>query len=487
MNTAHFLELISERTGDVISIYTLEWKYLLISPSCKNILGYKPDELIGRSIYEKIHPEDLNRILGNTKELSTSYKTQFLTYRMQRKDGIYIWVETTLHRLDDQELSSESLIIAVSRDVTTRKSSEEMVKKFVEGVEYASDCIVMSNPEGQIMYVNPAVKAITGYSPEEVIGQHANMIWGGLEDANAIVNMWTTLQDQKKPYSGEISNITKDGRTYYTEAHISPIFDQNKEITFLVGISRDITKSKEIDKMKNEFISLASHQLRTPLTAIKWRIEMLMDEDFKILSKEQQKYIHEINRSNERMIELVNSLLNISRIESGRLIVDPKMTSLEDLMLSSIDDFENKIKEKNIKIKLSFQTNVYDVSVDPHLIRNVYINLLSNAIKYTPNNGNIEVAIYTEGDKIITKVKDSGYGIPKAQQNQIFDKFFRASNIRKIETEGTGLGLYLVKAILNASDGNIWFESEENKGTTFYVSLNMSGVEPKKGDVTIST
>lgn len=468
MSTAHFLEIIAEHTGDIIAIYTLDLKYFLVSISCKRILGYDQQDLIGHSFYEKMHPEDVTRVLNSIKELST----QSITYRIQRNDDAYVWIETILQKISDKKLSAAPMILAVSKDITTRKSSEEMVNKFVEGVQYASDCIVMTNPNGQVMYVNPTVKEITGYTPEEIIGKHANVIWAGLNNPTEIEKMWDTLKNKKTRYTGENSSLTKDGKTYFTEVHIAPIFNQNREVTFYVGVSRDTTKAKEVDRMKNEFLSLASHQLRTPLTAIKWRLEMLRGKSFEQLAPEQKTYIKDIDTSNERMIELVNSLLNISRIESGKLIIDPKMTSLEELMLSALDDLEIKIKEKNIKLRLSFQTNIYDVCVDRRLMSNVFMNLLSNATKYTPNEGNIEISIYTEGDNIITKIADSGYGIPEDDQPKIFEKFFRAKNVSRVETEGTGLGLYLVKAVVEASGGKVWFESEENKGTTFYVSMS---------------
>jgi PAS domain S-box-containing protein len=482
METAQFLQLISDNTSDIVALYSMDWKYMHVSGSTKFILGYAPEELVGHSVYENMHPEDLNAILDSTRQLNNSFKKQYLVYRLKRKDGNYVWIETILRRVE----SNPPMVLAVSHDITTRRYSEEMVKKFVEGVQYASDCIVMANRDGKIIYVNPSAKEVTGFPPEEMIGQHANMVWGGTNDANKIVEMWNRLQIEKIPYIGEISNVNKMGKTYFTDVRVSPIFDQNKEVTFYIGISRDITKAKEVDRMKNEFISLASHQLQTPLTNIKWRLEMLMGPGFSDLKPKQQEYINDINKANIRMIELINSLLNISRIESGRLVIDPKTVSLEDLMLSAIEDFENKLKDKNIKIKMSFQTNIYDVSVDPKLMRNVYINLLSNAIKYTPQNGNIEVAIYTEDQKIITRVKDDGCGIPQDEQKYVFQKFYRAKNAQQIETEGTGLGLYMIKAIMDASNGTVWFESEENKGTTFYVAMGTKGMEAKPGEVTIS-
>ncbi len=377
-------------------------------------------------------------------------------------------------------------IINILEDVELAKGDLE---KFKLAVENASDHIVITDAEGIVLYANKAVERITGFNNSEVVGKKAgnDELWGGLMEKSFYKKMWKTIKIDKKIFSGEINNKKKNGDKYISFSSISPVIGKNGEVVFFVGVERDITHEKEVDRMKTDFISLASHQLRTPLSAMRWFSEMLLAGDAGKLSKDQTEFVKNIESANARMIVLVNSLLNISRIESGRIVVDPEPTDLKQLVDDQLLEIDKQLKDKKQTAVVSVNKNMPKINVDPKLIREVYKNLLTNASKYTQDGGQIEIFISSKDKEIISQVSDNGLGIPTASQEHIFERFFRAENVVKTETEGTGLGLYLAKAIVESSGGKMWFKSEIGKGTSFWFSLPLKGVKKKAGEITINS
>jgi len=259
-----------------------------------------------------------------------------------------------------------------------------------------------------------------------------------------------------------------------------------------VIIFSDVTREKEVDRMKTEFVSIASHQLRTPLTAIRLFVEMLMNQEAGKLNAKQKLYIDNVYESTERMIHLVNDLLNVSRLEAGRLKIEPMPTQLEDFIQRIINEAAPLGESKKCKIILEKpKTKLEKISIDPALLRQVIDNLVMNAIRYSPlNQCDIVVKVEKRSRDYLISVQDAGIGVPKVDHPRVFERFYRADNARKAAAEGSGLGLYVVKMIIEASGGKIWFESPpsgKKKGTIFYVSIPSKGMEERKGERSLAT
>ncbi|MBI2473218.1 PAS domain S-box protein [Candidatus Uhrbacteria bacterium] len=257
--------------------------------------------------------------------------------------------------------------------------------------------------------------------------------------------------------------------------------NEQREALKMFGICMDITKEDEIDRAKSQFVSLASHQMRTPLTSIKWNAEMLLAGDKGNLGEEQKTTIQEIYASTQRMTLLINALLDVSKIELGTFTVEPQPTNLNSIAQTILQELDPIIKEKHLVIQTMFDETIPLVSVDPKLTMIIFQNLLSNAVKYTPHDGKIECEIRKDEKDFFIRVTDTGIGIPKMQQEHIFKKLFRADNAKEIDVDGTGLGLYLVKSILNHTGGTIRFNSKIGEGSTFVVSIPSEGMAAKIG------
>jgi signal transduction histidine kinase len=223
--------------------------------------------------------------------------------------------------------------------------------------------------------------------------------------------------------------------------------------------------------MKTEFVSLAAHQLRTPLSIIKWSMSMLKSGDFGKLNKKQDQVISSAFKNNERLISLVNDLLNVTRIEEGRYLYKTVPADMKEIVSSVVDSYKDEIKKRKIKLEFRQPAPAQEIMLDTEKMKLAVQNLLDNAIKYSPDSGKIIISLTGTADSIELKIQDFGMGIPKDQQQNIFTKFFRGDNAEKVNTVGSGLGLFLVQNIVEAHGGRIWFESEEGAGTTFYVSL----------------
>lgn len=278
--------------------------------------------------------------------------------------------------------------------------------------------------------------------------------------------------------------------------------NSSQQLIGAVMIIEDATKEQQIDRAKSEFVTLASHQLRTPLTIIRWHLEAMR----KIMGQDAPKRVlnslTHIDEGTKRMVALVRALLNVSHIEVGKLAIVPKPLDVVALLQTVVDELQPDIDEKKIVIKKAYEPNLPPIMADVNLFTVILENLLTNAVKYSPEGATIAIDVKLKpGNEIpncpkpedhffLISVSDMGYGIPKEEQSKIFTKMYRADNIKLLKVSGTGLGLYITKAVVEICGGVIWFKSPTEKipagvnnlpGSTFYVAMPEKGVAPKKG------
>lgn len=474
---------------DSVIVHT-DKKIVFANPSAVKLFGADSEkDLVGKTVTDFVFPsskEVVEKRIGQV--LAENTPAPAIDEKFIKLDNTVIDVSAVTVPIIYNGKKSVQTVLS---DITERKNFENQLQeingdlqKYKLAVDNTSDHIIIADSEGAIIYANKAAEKITGYKFEEMKG-NTPRLWGGQMPLEFYKEMWKTIKYDKHSFIGEVTNKRKSGELYKAVMSISPILDNSGKLLYFVGIERDITKEKNIDKAKTEFVSLASHQLRTPISAINWYTEMLIDQDVGKLNKKQKDYLEEIYHSSKRMSVLVGALLNVSRIEMGTFAIEPKPNDIVKISKSVIKEVSHDAKKRNQKISESYDKDMGLIDLDENLVRIVIQNLITNSIKYTANGGKINISIHKNNNELLITVEDNGYGIPESQKDRIFEKFFRADNIREVETDGTGLGLYMVKQIVEKSGGKIWFESQEGKGTSFYVSIPLSGMLKKQGTKSI--
>jgi PAS domain S-box-containing protein len=478
-----------ENSSDGVVLIDPTSKIAYASPSVKKIMGYNPEELVGTVGFDLVIPQDRSMTIRKLAQLVLKPGgTITVEYRILSKDKRIVWVEATGTNLLLEP--NVNAVVINFHDITENKLVQETLlqENLTDEAMLTNigDGIIATDNKGRITMINKAACEALGWKEKELMGKFiADAI--PMEDESGTILLapdrpiTKVLSLGKKIVTSPTNNyIKKDKTKLPVQFTITPVI-LNGETVGTIEVFRDITKEREIDKAKTEFVSIASHQLRTPLTIINWCMEALMKSG-QILDKKQQGYLDEIFRASHRMVELINSLLNVSRLELGTFIIEPQQVELLKVANQVLKDIQPQIQKKNITLKTRFPDTMKPVTADPKLISIILQNLISNAVKYSKADGKIELHVSNKDKRIIIEVTDTGHGIPKNQQSKIFTKMFRADNARIIDPDGTGLGLYIVKTIVDTAGGRISFTSQEDKGTSFFVSFPASGMHKKEGE-----
>lgn len=353
------------------------------------------------------------------------------------------------------------------------KENEERYRRLIE---YSPDAIAVHR-EGRIVFINPAALKLMGVKDEkEALGKP--VLDFVHPDCRDIVKkrIQQAMHEKATMPLNEEKFIRFDGKEIYVEVMGGPIIYENKpaiQVIFHDITSRKLIEEKtnELNELKDKFIKIITHQLRTPINEIKWNLELVLGEILGKTTKDQEQLMKTTYDANERVIAIINDLMTVLDIERQRINLGESEACLNDLVDSLIVEYDKNIKIKKLKIIFANSERRSRLSIDPVKIRSAIAKLLDNAIKYTHEEGEIAMRIEEKDGKVLFTISDNGMGIPADEQGKIFNKFYRATNAFLSFPDASGLGLFIAKAEIEAHGGEIWFDSQEGTGSNFYFKL----------------
>ncbi len=458
------------------------------NPAACHFYGYPYDDILAKRIFD-IDNASTDDIRNNILTVQRTGLKQFIVQ----------------HKLANNELKNveifsgkifikkKELIYTIVHDISERTKAEKELKKLSEAIRQSPASIVITNAQGTIEYVNPMFSTMTGYTPDEAIGKKPSLVKSGVMSNEFYKNLWDTIL-RGDIWHGEMINKRKNGELLWVDKSISPITNNMGEITNFVSIGEDITdkkkqegelikakeKAEENDRLKTAFLANMSHEIRTPMNGILGFAELL--KDTKLSGEEQKEYIGIIEQSGQRMLNIINDIIDISKIEAGQMELKMEETEINLLLHHLYTFFRPEVSHKGLLLSLSLGSKQDEgpvFSTDRTKLSQVISNLIKNSIKFT-NTGSIEFGYTQNEDKIEFFVKDTGTGIPAKQHEKIFERFIQGDTSLSRNYEGAGLGLAISKAYVEMLGGKIWLKSEEGKGTTFYFNLDVPDL--KTGD-----
>ena len=374
-------------------------------------------------------------------------------------------LKVTIDKLEHALRQEEQLSAGLERE---KEQRETLLQSLTDGV-FAVDT------KYRILLFNKAAESITGFSSKDVIGKHADEVLRFTRSGKRVSILEYKNQREQKEEDKRHSEVliqTPDKGNVYLSLLGSPVTFEGPEETGWIITFHDVSQERQLEEMKLDFVSMAAHELRTPLTIISGYMSVFMEENKKKLTKDQKTLLNRVIIAAQQLSALVENLLNVSQIERGSLTLSLLPIDWISTVKKTISDLTNRTEDKHLELTFSEPQNpIPKVRADKLRILEVLHNLLSNAISYTNPGGKVTVKIETNPYEVITHITDSGIGIPKEALPRLFTKFFRVSGVLEQGSKGTGLGLYISKAIIEMHHGRIWVQSEEGKGSTFSFAI----------------
>jgi PAS domain S-box-containing protein len=470
----------------------LEWKYCYSSGKIENILGYSADELIGKSPFDLMCGEEIEAVKTAFIRLAEGKEAiKDLENWNCHKDGHQVCLLTNALPLTDKE-GNLTGYRGVDKDITGRKIAEREISKLSRATEQSPVSVLITDLQGNITYANQAVFKLNGYSPDELLGKNPRIFSSGEMKEEEYRNLWETIKSGNE-WKGEFHNRKKSGELYWESASISSILNEKGEATHFMAIKEDITERKRLigeliearekaeasDRIKTAFLNNISHEVRTPLNGILGFAEYIVQPDTSQAEKEE--YLEILHESSERLLSTITNYMDMSLLVSGQMRLKTGEVDLHGLIDNLYLQVLPKCRVKKLELKKDIvSTSKVHSLTDGAFIGKAVTLLLDNAVKFT-SVGRITIGLAEResGEQEIF-VKDTGPGIDPDTESEIFKAFMQADFSGRRIYEGSGLGLSIVKGIMELLGGEIRFDSAQGEGTSFYLTLPApTGINPK--------
>ncbi len=443
-----------------------------------NCIGKTPYNIFEMSTADRVMNEDKRALAGEDVMVE-----EVLTDK-NGKERVYM-----THKFCMRDENSDAMIGGISIEITRRREAEYKLRILSKAIRNSPVCVVITDPSGNIEYVNPAFVNSTGYSFAEVMGENMRIINSGKHESSFFREMWAKIRSGMD-WQGEILNKKKDGTLFWEMVNISSVTNRESEITHFVALKDDISKRKQMeddllkaklkaeesDKLKSAFLANMSHEIRTPMNAIVGLSGLIGDNDLPL--SERKSFSEIIKENSNVLLQLIDDIVDVSKIEAGQIVIRPVNSNITSMLEEVYETFRIQVKDKDVKLvlKIPERETIWTLT-DPQRLRQIITNLIGNALKFT-SEGKIEFGCRLKSDgNILFFVTDTGIGIPKDKLKVVFDRFRQVDDAGTGNQRGAGLGLSISKSLAELLGGSIWAESKEGAGSTFFFTIPYQPVQ----------
>jgi len=457
-----------DSVSDVVALVDADGTVRFINASVERVLGISPPDVEGRPLFELMDVADRAKMESYwTHVVHAEGLAPSIQYRSRHADGSWRILETIANNL----LGHPAVrgVVCNTRDVTEREQAKAALYLRDHAIASTSEGITISDPQlpdNPLIYVNSGFERLTGYKRDDVLGWNCRYLQGPETDPAALATIRQALAEERH-CTVEILNYRADGTPFWNLLSITPVRNSAGNVTNFIGVQVDITKRKEVERLKNELVATVSHELRTPLASLRGFAELMLQRVYS--PAQQREFLRIIHQEAMRLGKLIDDFLDLQRMESGRETwtfdaVDLKPELDQTLALLAPTSTSHTLA-------LEVGAELPRVRANADRVRQALVNLVANAIKFSPAGGEVRVGARPEDDNVTLWVRDRGIGMSPDAMQDLFTKFYRVDNAETRRIGGTGLGLALVKEIADAHGGRVWVESALGEGSTFYLAL----------------